>query len=779
MSMTSKNNLFDAISASLKAAMQPSNNEVAPIAIVWTDTDGQWLPLMSTLRGLMPTLFTLGEYDSANRTGPAIWLKCIVDRVLPEAPPEGAIPVLYLPRVSRQELRAAGDCPPALEPLVELQYRGRVWHQSNGQDWTVRAFLVSDEGLGLDVAGDRRTEEAFLRSLPLLAGVDIKSLKGKRLDADDFDRLSIQDPVRDLLMWLNNAETFEASAKGGRWESFSALCQSEFGLNPNKVSPAEVAGQIINADLKLDRVWQRFLEAPQLYSGVAGLLRNPVGTGQGLLVLDPSRDPRANERDEIELRKNLEAAAGLAHAAASARVLELEAQHAARRHWVWARIGQAAWAKALRPLAKLATAAKAFVGGANLTAAAAEYATKGWECDGYAMEALACFHNGPDAVLMTKIVRTLYEPWLDGSARHFQSLVAQVPSEARQAVGKSTTDKDTCVLFVDGLRFDLAGKLAAKLEEHSFRVNLSHRLSPLPTVTATAKVVASSIVDSIRGGNGEDFAPLIQVKAGWRPLNAALLRECLEGTGVEFLDSNENRIPSGSNNGGWTECGKIDSHGHSLQADLVHQLEAELDRIAERVKSLLGTGWRRIRIVTDHGWLLLPGGLPKVDLPIYLVETKWARCAVVKGEPNLNVPVSAWYWNADVRIASPPGIACFNAGNSYAHGGISPQECVVPEILIEPGASSVYATIKSVEWRAMRCRVNIESNDPKVRVDLRTNWKQESSSIVATVKEVGVSGEVSLAVADDAFEGAAATVVALDIDGKVITTQTTCVGEQI
>ena len=213
--------LLGALDESFRVAVRPSNYESAPIALVWTDAEGQWLPLIPTLRSVMPYLYVLGRYDQAQRTGPAIWLKCIVDRTLPEAPPAGETPVLYLPRVSRQELRAAGDCPPALEPLVELQYRGRAWHQSNGQDWTVRAFLVSEDGLGLDVAGDRRTEEAFQRVLPHLAGVEIKSLKGRRLDADDFDKLSVQDPVRDLLLWLNNPEVFEASAKGGRWESLS------------------------------------------------------------------------------------------------------------------------------------------------------------------------------------------------------------------------------------------------------------------------------------------------------------------------------------------------------------------------------------------------------------------------------------------------------------------------------------------------------------------------------------------------------------------------------
>ena len=49
---------------------------------------------------------------------------------------------------------------------------------------------------------------------------------------------------------------------------------------------------------------------------------------------------------------------------------------------------------------------------------------------------------------------------------------------------------------------------------------------------------------------------------------------------------------------------------------------------------------------------------------------------------------------------------------------------------------------------------------------------------MAAVKEVGAGGEVSLAVPDDQYEGAAASVVVLDRDGKVITTQTTCVGEK-
>jgi hypothetical protein len=775
---TDERSLPGALLASLKAVAVPPDGVVAPAAILWTDAEAQWLPLLPALRGAWPALYTLGRYDPASRTGPAIWLKCIVDRTLPEAPPAGETPVLYLPRVSRQELRAAGDCPAHLLPLVELQYRGRVWHQPNGQDWTVRAFLISGNGLGLDVAAGRRTEEALLRVLPLLAEVEARTLKGRRLDDGDFDKLSVQDSVRDLLLWLNDPETFEAGASGGRWEAFRSVCQREFSLDPDQSPPAEVAARLRHPGLGLDLVWIRFAEAPQIYPGVAKRLRDPAGVGQGRLTLDPSRDPRINEREEQELRRDLESAARLPHAAACGRVLELEARHSGRRDWVWARMEASPWAMALRPLAMLAESARKALGGATLSAAAGQYAEGGWRCDQAAMEALAAFRSGPEAALMAGIVRALYEPWLDASARHFQALAAAEPEMAAKGVGETLAERDTCLLFVDGLRFDLAGRLTALLEARSLRVVARHRLAPLPTVTSTAKLAASPIREGIKGGDGTEFTPLVQSKSGWKPLTALLLRERLAGAGVELLDPEETRFPAGAEGGGWTECGSIDSLGHSLQGDLVYQLAAETERIAGRVASLLEASWRRVRVVTDHGWLLLPGGLPKAELAAYLVETKWARCALVKGQPDLRVPVGAWHWNPDVGIASPPGIACFRAGGAYAHGGISPQECVVPELVVERGSGAILASIQSVEWRGMRCRVRVETNEPRVKVDLRTNWKQESTSIAATVKEVGAGGEASLAVPDDAHEGAAASVVLLDPEGNVIATQTTCVGEK-
>ncbi len=766
--------LLDRILASFAAAIRVPEGVAAPVALIWTDADAQWLPLIPQLRALLPELYTFGEYNPPARTGPAIWLKCIVDRTLPDvAPPAGKIPVLYLPRVSRQELRAAGDCPARIQPLVELQFRGRVWHQANGRDWTVQGFLVSEDGLGLEMAPDRRTEDAMLRTLELLADVEVDSLRGRRLDADDFDKLSVADPVRDLLRWMSGPEVFEAGARGNRWESFRNVCRSQFNFDPDKEGPFGAAAALTAGEGVWDHVWRRFCEAPQLYPGIAKLLSDPASGPQGMLTLDPSRSPRVNEDEEIELRKQVEAVAGMPQAAACARIQSLEAQHAPRRGWVWAQMEKSPWAQTLLPLAKLAKLAQSPLGGATLDAAASAYAKSGWHCDRAAMEALAQFRNTTDASVVARAVRAVYEPWLEASARHFQELVRRQPTEAKKGVGAVKGEKDTCLLFVDGLRFDLGGWLAEKLEARALVVRLGHRLAPLPTVTATAKPAATPIAAEMKSGNGEDFTPLLAGK----PATAPVLRDRMAEQGVEVLEPDENRFPMAGEPGGWTECGRIDELGHGFQGELPAQLENEVDRIIDRVISLLDAGWRKVRVVTDHGWLLLPDGLPKVELPAYLTATKWARCAVMKGAADPAVPAYSWHWNPEVRVVSPPGIACFRAGEKYAHGGVSPQECVVPEILVERGVEAARASIQSIQWRGMRCRVSVETNDPSLRVDLRLNWKQESTSIVAAVKEVGPAGEVSLAVADDKDEGAAAAIVLLDANGKVVDRRTTSVGE--
>jgi len=409
---------LDRLRASFAASLRAPEGVAPPAALLWTDSEGQWLPLLPQLRAVFPELLTLAyeknqPYDLSLRLGPAIWLRCVVDRALPEVIlPEGRIPILYLPRVNRQDLRAAGDCPARLLPLVELQFRGRIWHQVSGRDWSVPAFLVSEDGLGLEIAHDRRTEEAMLRVLEKLVEVDLDSLRGRRLDADDFDKLSVSDPVRDLLRWMSNAEVFEASNRGNRWETFRNVCRTQFNFDPDKESVTAAGTALALGKGAWDTIWRRFCEAPQLYPGIGKLLSEPTATaGQGLLSFDASRNPRANEEEEKDLRNQMEAIGSMAPTAAAERIQRLEERHCARREWVWAAMGQV-----LLRLAKLARMTQSPVGGESFQAAIAAYVDSGWQCDRLAMDALGQFKSEADRRVLGRAIRAVYLPWLEESA---------------------------------------------------------------------------------------------------------------------------------------------------------------------------------------------------------------------------------------------------------------------------------------------------------------------------------------------------------------------------
>src|SRR5207247_683570 len=166
--------------------------------------------------------------------------------------------------------------------------------------------------------------------------------------------------------------------------------------------------------------------------------------------------------------------------------------------------------------------------------------------------------------------------------------------------------------------------------------------------------------------------------------NADRCRRLLCSEGFQVLGPAESGDAQATNARGWTEYGEFDHFGHDLQAKLAARIEDQLELLLERVQGLLETGWKRVRVVTDHGWLLVPGGMPKVQLPKYLAESRWSRCASIKDGSHVEVPVAGWSWNPQERFAYAPGVHCFMAGQEYAHGGASLQECLIPVLTVAP-----------------------------------------------------------------------------------------------
>jgi hypothetical protein len=161
---------------------------------------------------------------------------------------------------------------------------------------------------------------------------------------------------------------------------------------------------------------------------------------------------------------------------------------------------------------------------------------------------------------------------------------------------------------------------------------------------------------------------------------------------------------------------------------------------------------------------------------------------VVKESASVDLPCFSWFWAEKVRIACPPGIDTFMAGEEYSHGGLSLQECVVPQLTVLAGAQpAVSAKIESWKWVGLRCRVKITGLFDGCKVDLRDKAADPTTSLlrdpgadlppsVILAKAVGPDGSVAPVVLDDTREGSATTLVLLDAAGNVIDKNLVTVG---
>jgi hypothetical protein len=408
------------------------------------------------------------------------------------------------------------------------------------------------------------------------------------------------------------------------------------------------------------------------------------------------------------------------------------------------------------------------LGGASAAAVGDSYAGGGWRADDAYLQALGIVETVAAIEAVQSCAAAVYRPWVEAGARALQDVMH---------VGWPRTDaleveSSTCVLFCDGLRYDLAERLSAVLGGHGVDVEVAHTLSAIPTLTATAKPAATPVVDAL--GTGDEFTP--SIAAGGKPADAPALRALMVQAGWQILDPGAVGDPTGK---AWTEIGDIDALGHKVATKMVAQLDSEIRQVADRVRDLLGGGWRRVVVVTDHGWLLMPDKLPKVDLPKHLADPRTGRCARLK--PDAVVPeavVAPWTWDPDVRIALAPGIATFVDGKTFDHGGVSPQECVIPRVTCTLAQVDVVERVEIVEarWSQLRLRVSLAGSYAGCSIDLRRKAADATSSYAVGVRAVDDEGAGALLVADDGLLGEAATLVVLDSAGHVVAQRPMIIG---
>jgi hypothetical protein len=378
---------------------------------------------------------------------------------------------------------------------------------------------------------------------------------------------------------------------------------------------------------------------------------------------------------------------------------------------------------------------------------------------------------------LTAAIRVAYLPWLDKLSSLTQGLAATYPTCGPATCRSLPVEEGTVYLFADGFRMDIARGLEEKMRDSGSAVEIAFGVdwAALPTVTATAKPAWMPLAEKLGGpleGTAFQAKELVTEKA----LIHARFKQLLADIGIQFLESSECGSASGC---AWTECGSVDTYGHDQGAKLAWRVDEELAGLQQRVIELLQSGWAKVRVVTDHGWLMVPGGLPKVDLPKHLTASRWSRCAIPGPGAQPGYPMASWFWDAAEAIVLAPGISCFAAGMEYAHGGLTLQEALIPSLTVSakhasPGKSVV---LKDLKWSGMRLNLILDGAQGLV-VDVRSKVADAKTSFAANpVTGAGDGQKTSILVADDDALGAAAFLVVIDHAGETVFKHPVVIGE--
>lgn len=761
-----------------QAELHNVNVMVRPEVILWPDPDRQWECIIDQVQQHRPGLLCLGTYDPAHQQGPAIYLKCLVGRTLPEASwPTDQIPVIYLPGVSRQMLRPQTPVEPDLRPLVEYLYTGTVWLQENGKEWTILALLTNAQnGLGLRVALDSATRDTLVSALPSLLEEDRTTYDRAIIDADFlYDKL-LPDLIPGILHWLNEGNNYLKAIPDDKHHLFVNVCQSRYGFDPTKEQAVETARLLGEQRGNWAPVWQYYANAPRKFPDVAVRLQQALPDGKlpnDTLTASSGSFPMVNKLAEDDLRTQLLLLPNQSATAAVDSLSKLTNEHHHRQRWVWSELGQAPLATAVQHLSLMADLVTSPYPAATLPELQRYYRETGYRADRYMRLSVAAVRSLPDKEAVTAVINALYRPWLEKLALKFQALVA-TDITALTGLPSGGSDEKPFTLFVDALRYELAVEFAERLRTAGYRVSLTDAWSALPSLTPTAKPAVSPVALSLATNSPfEEFKPALL--ASGKTLSTTNFRTELISQGYTYL-TNSSSLPEGQR--GWQEIGDIDRKGHEEGIDMVRRVDELFEQLRETISIIFARGIRQLTIVTDHGWLLLPGGLPKTELPAHLTETRWGRCALVKEGAHTSLLQVPWRWNPGIFIAYAPGISFFKANEVYAHGGLSLQECFVPTLSIESNTAEVLipVLIKRTRWVGMRCAVETENCPDGYRLDARTKVTDAASSIVVSTELPVVHANKGSLFVDDGEEGKAVNIVLTDNTGQIVARKSTTVG---
>lgn len=204
-------------------------------------------------------------------------------------------------------------------------------------------------------------------------------------------------------------------------------------------------------------------------------------------------------------------------------------------------------------------------------------------------------------------------------------------------------------------------------------------------------------------------------------------------------------------------------------------MDTMLDQLRRCVRVLRDAGAKTIIIAADHGHLFAEevGEDMKIDAPGGKTADLHRRVWVGEGgnvdASYMRTPLRSLGVESEFDLATPWNFAVFKvAGGNliYFHGGLSPQELVIPVLTLTPKTGRMVGTPSGIDWKLLTGAKKLttrffsvqitgtttslfEMEPPRVRVELRSKGKSISSPVSASYGFEEATGDVTLKLADN------------------------------
>jgi hypothetical protein len=346
-------------------------------------------------------------------------------------------------------------------------------------------------------------------------------------------------------------------------------------------------------------------------------------------------------------------------------------------------------------------------------------------------------------------------------------------------------DGKVAYVWVDALRFEMARELCRLLKD-DFELEIQPAIGTIPTITEIGmaallpKANESAKVVAVGGGklaleigctvikDRKDRVAFLKANVGVTVFDAKL---------EDLLPKPAKRVKDGIQNAQLIlitsqEIDELCEADNVAQARL--QIDGVLSHLRRGVRVLADHGIKTIVLVADHGHLFADevGEDMKIEAPGGKVEDLHRRVWIGVGgnsEPAyLRTSLASLGVESEFDIATPWTFAVFKSkggGRAYFHGGLSPQELIVPVVVLHsavkpslsstgiqwtltPGTAKLTTRFFSVQIAGSQSSLfGIEP--PKVRIELRANKKPVSLPVSASYGFEDATGEVKLKAAED------------------------------